>query len=174
MTNQTAHEKYVDQGNLVLEKFTPFFIGLTFSILALSVQLSITPKQVIPTIAEMAGWIALLTSGIVGLRHFQWQQVFYMHLTNMEANRNEKKQFIELKIKGTKTIPNHVEPEMPIDKAIEICAENEKISRESADKLADEQISKATWQRRAFYVGIISLMIARGWEHIVFILAPIS
>ncbi len=170
MTPQDAHEKYAEQANTIQQKFTPFFIGLTFSILALSVQHPITIENAALRFTELVGWIALLVSGITGLRHFQWRQLLYSNLSKSESSKGKKEEYMKMKAQGLTTIPDvPPKPERPIDEVIEVYVHNEKTTKDAADILDNRQVAQATLQRRAFYIGIVALVIARGWGHVVFI-----
>lgn len=88
MTESSIQNKYADQANNALGKFTPFFIGLTFSILALSIQHPAETGNPFIKFFELVSWVVLLTSGILGLRHFQWRQVQFGQMANSVSNQH--------------------------------------------------------------------------------------
>jgi NhaP-type Na+/H+ or K+/H+ antiporter len=53
------------------EKFEFYSVSLTFTLLALSIQSASSRAGVLESIIEVAGWIALLTSGLVQLFRLQ-------------------------------------------------------------------------------------------------------
>jgi len=56
-------------------KFDFFFVGLTFSILALAVKSTIDIENFIPRVAELVGWVSLMLSGFLGLSRLEWKPV---------------------------------------------------------------------------------------------------
>ncbi len=172
MDNKTAHEKYVDEANLNQQKFTPFFIGLTFSILALSVENPISSgASTFSLTLELLGWIALLFSGLVGLRYFEWRQVLFANLAKWESRKNWTARIKDDQSLGHETIfIQDTKTDEPIDEVISDYEDAVSKSKAAVDGLEKSQTNYATIQRRTFYVGIISLVLARGWERWLLIL----
>ena len=64
------------------EKFQLYLVALTFGILAIAVQTASFEGPIAARIAELLGWLLLLTSGIIGVwrlesipRHYQFISV---------------------------------------------------------------------------------------------------
>ena len=58
-------------------EFYFFFLGLTFTILALSIQTSNLTTNPFVTIFELMSWVSLLVAGLIGLSRLFWFPTLY-------------------------------------------------------------------------------------------------
>jgi len=108
MTDPSLQNKYADEANNAVAKFTPFFIGLTFSILALSIQHFAVTENPFIKIFELVSWVVLLASGVLGLRHFQWVQVQFIEMANEVSNMLSLEEQKKAGAKATKINKNQI------------------------------------------------------------------
>ena len=127
MTPQEVQHKFADASNQYQQKYLQFSIGLTFSMLVLSVTNPIITELKVLSCVEFFGWVSLLTSGVIGLRRFEIYDLLY----NLAAK--------------------NVEGKLP---------ESEK---ERMIKIENEQVRRVVHQRWSFLIGVIALMLARGY-----------
>jgi len=119
----------------------------------------------------LIGWIALLVSGLIGLRHFEWRQVLFVNLAEWESRKDRTNKLKEGKLQGHDTVfVMESKTDEPIDEIIANHEDSVGKFKIAIDGLEEAQINYASIQRKAFYVGIVSLVIARGWGRFCFIL----
>ena len=95
----TDKDKIFEEAKIAIEyqqKFVFYILGLTFTILALSIQTSSFEKFYFADLAEICGWLCLLVSGLLGLSRIEWSSVFYF--LSSEKKWNRRKNFICQKI----------------------------------------------------------------------------
>jgi len=73
-------------------KYNYFFIGLTFSILALAINHDIDTKLIFPKIAELLGWLCLLISGFFGLSYIQVEGLIFKLAAHLAEARTQNDQ----------------------------------------------------------------------------------
>jgi len=56
----------------VMEKIEFYFLGLTFTLLALAVQTFKPSTSLTADVVETGGWLLLLISGLVGVSKIEW------------------------------------------------------------------------------------------------------
>jgi hypothetical protein len=79
----------------VLEKYEFYFLGLTFTLLGASIQTAnLTAHSSISIVAEIVGWLSLVTSGLVGLSKIEYLPVL-IHLRNRKSEFEKYKSTLE-------------------------------------------------------------------------------
>lgn len=101
-----------DYARQLQEKFELYLLGLIFTLLALAVQTAKFGASPWADGLEVAGWIALLISGLVGLSRMEWMPVAhetYAAQVDTEAERDRLRMAAE---QGTRvvTVLDQVEP----------------------------------------------------------------
>jgi len=116
-----------------------YFLGLTFTILALSIQTAELDSNLISTMIELISWISMLLAGLIGLSRIFWIPTLY----NIEDIKE-----------------NQVNP------SSEVHSEAEKQVRRIASKVD----GRLPYQRGAFLLGIMLLLIARAIPGVFYII----
>jgi hypothetical protein len=70
------------------EKFQFYFLALTFTLLAATIQTSKFGRSTVEDILELGGWLGLLTSGLVGLWKMEWDAVIRVQLAKRDECSN--------------------------------------------------------------------------------------
>ncbi|MDA0687188.1 MAG: hypothetical protein O2948_00980 [Proteobacteria bacterium] len=82
-------------------KFRFYFVGLTFTLLAASIQTAgLSEMRGINAIIELFGWVSLLASGLAGLSYLEFTPVVYRHIDAIENSSGENKKQLEDQLKG--------------------------------------------------------------------------
>ena len=136
-----------------------FYVGLTFSILALAVKTTIDHPYLIPRLAEVIGLISLLVSGLLGLHRLEWKPVALDNMADLVQVKEKLIALDKIKLQGDPKSLLEIDSEINKYKAQEA-----KISK-VFNKQEKSIISKYDWRNRTFYAGIIALMISRSWGH---------
>lgn len=63
-----------------------YFLGLVFTVLALSVQKGELIRPFGQFIVEISAWVALLISGLAGLSRMEWTAVSYLYMDQIKTN----------------------------------------------------------------------------------------
>lgn len=146
------------------DKFIIYFVSLAFTLLGLSVQTAEFGSNTFTDAAELFGWLSLLLCGLVFLSYFEWVPVIRADVSNKSAAEVDLLETEARKVGGqTYVYVVSQEREQPIDERIlnlrnGIAALTEKIKRE--EKRSDKKYAFSRW---AFTVGVIAIMIARGF-----------
>lgn len=157
-------------------RFNFYVLALTFGILALSVQTAVFDGRPIPArIAELAAWVLLLTSGLVGLRRLEW----FPHLYEIDAIASdvmERKQSLKkVQLEGASSI--HVLAENRQRSVQELLAradsDMERVVGRQKDLRKWTQI-KYRAQQATFIGGVIALVVGRGYKPLMDIIHAIS
>jgi hypothetical protein len=147
-------------------KFEFYFIALTFSILGLSIQTAPLGSDLATDAFELAGWLALFFSGIVGLLRGESVPVAYQiqsKITSVRRRRDEigeaRERWVDVQIPfvegGKETVLSGKQAEEKFDSLIVTL---EKQFKDTEDRIVRRyQVMK--W---AFLIGVGSLLIARA------------
>lgn len=150
----------------VQTRFHFYVLGLTFGVLALSVQTAtFDGRPVVARLAELAAWILLLTSGLFGLSRLEWIPHAYL-VDAVGGEVQERAQSLKkAALQGASSI--------------HVLAEGKKRSVEDLLARADDDMKvvtarqaelnrwsqvKYTAQKVTFVGGLVCLMVARGYK----------
>jgi len=150
-------------GAEIYQKFQFYILGLTFGVLALSVQTASFNGPVPARIAELSGWVLLLTSGIVGLWRLEWLPKQYQ-LSGLRGDAESRAHGLQ-KAAETGTRVVHVTLEQrdyPIADLIKTAQTDITAIDEHLAKVDNVAMIKYRVQKWTFLAGLLSLMIARG------------
>jgi len=154
----------------ILEKYEFYFLGLTFTLLGLSIQsVNFSSYSNLNTVIELLGWLFFGVSGVVGLSKIEY-------LPSLITIRNERdsasSQVSELqKIKTGSAIPAQVKVAqsgkvLEIDSVISIISGNEKVWSERLDRFGKHHEFKHQVQKYLFISGLTAVGIARAYAAI--------
>lgn len=145
------------------EKFEFYLLALVFTLLGLAVQTAKFDGGLIATCFELAGWAALLVSGLAGILRLEWKPVVYGLLAN-KALQEHQADGIREALRNGKLIVSQ-ETGHPLDPAAVL-----QLKVGAAGKLDVKAKSlEASLQRRygvhkwAFFVGLAFLACSRGY-----------
>ena len=151
--------------NEIQRKFQFYLVALALGALALSVQTANFHGPPPADIAELLGWLLLLSSGVVGLWRLEGLPAIY-HAMGLQ-NRAEEAVY-RLQVNQERGVPGVTvldeDREEPIGTSI---AKWQKTAEEAAKivaKLNRPANRKYQVQRYAFLGGIVCLMVSRGYE----------
>jgi len=161
---KTAYESNIEHSISMGIKFDFFFVGLTFSILALAVKTTIDIPYLMPRLAEVCGWISLLISGYLGVSRLEWKPVALENAAKMASTGTKKQELEEAKLTGGQFYFESGK-EAIIEDVINKYKDMETLFKKALDEQEESLKRKYSWRNRTFYAGICALMISRGWEH---------
>jgi hypothetical protein len=155
-------------------KFNYFFIGLTFSVLALAINHSIETKMIFPRITELLGWASLLVSGGFGLWGLEYEGEVFGLAATLAKKKELREQFEEIKEKGT-ALHNQETLEL-IDTDEEITGYTNEIEGiyEKLIKIDDGSKINYRVQKWCFLFGMVSLSVSYSYPKICIIYQQIA
>ena len=179
MSNYSEAAKQHHEISLQYEhKYILFFVALIFSILGLAIETSTPSKNYFQIIFELSGWLFLLLSGILGLVILQESAAYYRFQSENSSLWNELNSLLSQKEMGKENIPwlessraDEVRHIMrPIDDVIRDKENSLKQIVSERDTVQKDVVLKINIQGITFTIGIIGLIISRGWDHIAYII----
>lgn len=162
-------------GANILTKFNFYFLGLTFGILALSIQTATFQTPLPARIAELVGWVFLLTSGIVGLSRVEWMPTQYQ-LTGLRVDTEHRIHGLQKAVQeGTRVVHVTLERrDRPIEDLI-AQAESDLAKLGSHIGMLDRTaMKKYRVQKYSFVIGLAAIMVSRGYAPILDILRDLQ
>ena len=156
-------ETNLEVGQRIQEKFCFYIVGLTFTVLGLSIQTARFDGAVVCGALELTAWLALLCSGMVGLSRIARTPLFYelLHLKgNLERSRQ---QYTSMAADGD--VGDDRDSDEPLSLAAEIEQLNEAIELGGSRIRGRQRALEVLWQVQTatFSSGIILLVAARGY-----------
>jgi len=163
-----AEDSNADIAHRLQEKFDFYFLALAFTVLGLAIQTAKFGHGKAADLAEILGWLLLLTSGLVGLSRLEWQpQLFHIFSFQedskavvREANSWISKGVEEARVAGRQEMVSVAGLRDKHQAFVD------KFGKE-ASQLQARGLAKYRWQRRTFVGGLVALMLARGLPAIV-------
>lgn len=146
------------------EKFEFYIISLVFTLLALSVQTSEFGISTVSDSFELIGWVSLLVSGIAGLWRIEYLPVERIKLVTRDQLQNQIYNCNELKLKGeTEIFILQDEKNQPIEERIQNLQKGINALNPLIEKLECHNNIKYNIHRITFLLGVLAIMIARGY-----------
>lgn len=119
---------------------------------------------------ELAGWFLLLASGIVGVNKLEWLPNIILVRDKAQNQKKVTRQFTEQAMKTSKVQLVDEEGKdtemVSVSSLVKQSQDREQMYKDMKDELATSHSRKNTFQRWAFYIGIIFLAVSRSSEHI--------
>ena len=169
-----AEDTQLTESKIAIEyqqKFMFYLLGLTFTLLALSIQTASFGENNIPNIIEICGWISLLISGLFGLSRIEWTAVFYFLSSEKRGIKNQIETVKKISVRSTGYIRNLDSGEdIPIGDFVSKKADIQNLIEKRIDVLQSRMSFRYHLQRILFLLGILCLMVYRGYSPVIKIL----
>lgn len=156
----------------ILEKFEFYFLGLTFTLLGASIQTAtFTGHSHASIFAEIIGWAGFALSGLIGLSKVENLSVVIYLRNRKNEFENNKSQFEQAKASGIASAKIAQTGEvMPIDTVIIQAGDSASRYEEQLGKVGKRHEIKAVVQRWAFFLGLLSIAVARAYDAVALII----
>lgn len=146
------------------EKFEVYLLGLVFTVLALAVQTAkFDNVNIVAACLELASWVALLISGLVGLWRMEWIPVAHIEHAGQLQSEADLRQFRDLAEQGVDSLPLEGQEESaPIEALIK--DREQHILRMKAKDLKHQTATRKKYNvhKWSFVLGMTLLIGARG------------
>lgn len=153
-----------EYGIQLQEKIELYFLGLIFTVLALAVQTAKFDNfNFVAASLELASWVVLLFSGLVGLWRMEWIPVAHFAHADQCQSEVELQQYRKLDQRGIEVLPVEDQEEpAPIEAFIK--DREQHILRMKAKKLKYDKLTRKRYiiQKWGFVLGVFLLIGARG------------
>jgi len=139
----------------VHHKLEFYLVALVFTALVFAIQSAKFTVQVLPDITEIMAWLALLVSGLLGLRRIEYIPVLYR---TGDAVRFHDRHASE----------RSLERAQRPDLAKRMDANDAKFEelRELVRRMETFNYGKYFWQKSCLVGGFVVLWISRAWPHV--------
>ncbi|HEX7030511.1 MAG TPA: hypothetical protein VF254_07940 [Gammaproteobacteria bacterium] len=157
-------ESNEEVGQRIQEKFQFYLLGLTFTLLGLSVQTANFGESFVAGILELSAWTLLFISALAQAYNLERAPHIYKLFDVHNNVKQDQKEFQDLKMKGTSSVTVRQTREiMDIDEVIRNVTT--KVSAvDAAVKSLEEKIHISyRIHRYGFVVGVAMLLLARAW-----------
>jgi hypothetical protein len=144
------------------DKFERYAVALTFSILGLAIPTGHFGNGMSADNLELLAWIALLSSGLLGLYRLEKTPVKFETLHKQQFATKRQKTVIGILKQPKSQVSFDNEPAMPLSKAIEKV--NTEVAQLGKDVSRVEVKMNRLYrlQRATFLLGILTLPVARA------------
>jgi len=170
----TAGDESNKQAIAVQQKFEFYVLGLTFTLLGLSVQTASFGRNLFPDGLELLAWTSLTISGLVGLSRLEGVPRIYElhgHQSDFETRAREMRTALQQGVAFRSLTDGSA---LSADRVLEdMDAAIAKI-KEAVEPKVDAAVRKYRAQKRFFVAGIILLACARAFFPFVRIVLEIS
>jgi hypothetical protein len=159
-------DKIFEEAKISIEyqqKFLFYLLGLTFTILALSIQTSLFGKYYFADLAELGGWLCLLVSGLLGLSRIEWSSVFYFlssEKSGIEGRIASAKKY-SLRSRSIRVLETG--ENIPIENFIDDEKDRQELYQKKIESIQFRQQLKSIIQKILFLLGIIFIIISRAY-----------
>jgi len=156
------------------QKFEFYIVGLTFGILALSVQTASVKGPLVARAAELAGWVLLLISGAMGLWRLEWMPKIYQLEGAKQDKEALKGELRKQQLTGMRTVyVSQAEQVVPVETLIDLTNGNVAALSDRLKTLDQHTIYKYKVQRWTFILGLVALLVSRGYAPVMSIIADL-
>ena len=160
----SAYRNNIEYARSLQEKYEYYVAGLTFTLLAASVQTASFGTNKYQLSLELLGWVSLLISGVIAILRFRMQPVAHKNFALLDRKRNAIDKFKEAKAKGTREVTYAETGEtVGIDQAIDegeaSLAKNEPLLKD----LENQLIAQHKWHLGLFVVGLVLVILSRAY-----------
>jgi hypothetical protein len=146
----------------VAEKIEFYTLGLTFTLLVLAVQ-TFKPTTSLPAdIVEIIGWMALLLSGLLGMSRIEWIPII-LHVKGRESFLEEaKRDLAKTKTFGTRGVDSQTHQPSDVNEVMAVATKSLEEVKMRGGSLDRKNWFKYRWQRGAFLVGLVAILLVRA------------
>jgi hypothetical protein len=157
------------------QKFNFYLVGLTFGVLALSVQTASFGGSTVARAAELLGWVLMLVSGIAGLMRLEILPHVHALWAHEDIALNRAHELIMKREGGTKTVTVTLENrEYPIEQSIRQAQADAAAIKAAVAPFKKRDARQYAVQKVGFVLGIAALLVARGYEPLLGIIHALS
>ena len=175
MTDKSGETVNIEIAQRLQERFEAYWLGLIFTLLALSVQTAKFGVAVPADVMELLSWVLLLIAGLAGLSRFEWIPEIY-RLRGMQIGKEEYALAVQKEmLRGTSSL--YVAPlkrEVPAAQYLEESRDSARRIEEHLTPIEQSQQRKYRIKKRAFVGGICLLIGARAYVPLIGILHALS
>jgi hypothetical protein len=153
-----------EYGLQLQEKFELYLLALIFTVLALAVQTAKFDNiNIVAVCLELASWVVLLFSGLVGLRRMEWIPVAHFAHADQCQSEAELQQYRTLAKRGIDALPVEDQGE-PASIETFIKDREQHILRMKANKRKYDKLTRKRYvvHKWTFVLGMFLLIGARG------------
>jgi hypothetical protein len=160
----SAYKSNIEYARSLQEKYEYYVAGLTFTLLAASIQTASIGSDKFQIILELSGWAALFASGVIALLRFRMQPVAHKNAAILEQKRAAIDKFKSAKINGTReVIYAETGEKVSIDQAISDGEASLNKNEPILNKLEGKLISQHEWHLGLFTFGFTLIMLSRAY-----------
>jgi hypothetical protein len=155
-------------GIRVQQQFEFYLLALTFTLLGFAVQTARFDPVILPTVAELSGWAALLLSGLFGMSRLEWQPSQFALFARKLHAENQVTMARKAALSGAhiaRVLSN--DEDVPLADLAESGAASAAQISTQIEKLQRKAKYKYNVQRALFVLGLIALMLSRAWPGLV-------
>lgn len=154
-----------DYARQLQEKFELYLLGLIFTLLGLAVQTATFGRSQIADTLELAGWLSLLTSGLVGLLRMEKIPVAHVADAAQLDCRKELTLVKDAASRGTTQVTELHKSVPPIDIGVVIANRESQVSNlgEIKKNLGREIRAKYTVHKWSFVLGLCLITTGRAY-----------
>ena len=164
MADRDAALIHWEAGQRIQERHESYLLTLTFTLLALAVQSASFGAIFWRNNIELLGWISLLVSGLAGLSRTEWlSQLFGAQSRKDDAEAIVRRYLIAKAQRNTGVLMVEEERISSIEEEIRVAKDRAATIAKSVDELTARTQLRYKVQRIAFVIGLLCLMISRGW-----------
>ena len=171
MSQQVSPDQNQIDARRYQQAFDLYFLGLTFTILALSIQTATFGDLVTTDVFELLAWELFLISGLSGL----WRGLWTPNLYNLFGTRPALIAELEEIRKGLReakedeNTPGYEDYVTPLREALDKI----EIANQYIDKVQEKVSIYLEIQKICFVLGLLSLIIARAYQPVLGIIKNI-
>lgn len=149
-------------------KYHFYFVGLTFTVLALAVQTAKFGTNAVADRLELAGWTLLAVSAFSGLSHIEWLSPLYNYFSIESGLRRDVSDLKTRKVShGNQRIHNLKTNQWEsINENIQKAEESLGKIHPKVSRLRNSLRLKYRLMKYGFVFGVFFLMAGRGWAPI--------
>ena len=164
MSEKNAADENVEIAQRLQERFETYWLGLIFTLLALSVQTAKFGVAVPADALELASWVLLLGAGLAGLSRFEWLPELYRLYSIQRAKEDIARDVQRLMLQGTRTV--YVAPlqrEMPAEQYASEAQAAAQLVERRLEPIEAMQQRKYRFMKWTFVLAVACLIASRGY-----------
>jgi hypothetical protein len=160
----SAYRSNIEYARTLQEKYEYYIAGLTFTLLALSIQTAKLGTEKAQIIFELFGWCLLLVSGIIALLRFRMQPVAHKNYALLDREKLRVKEYKLAQSNGTtEALLQETNQTVPLEKLIQDIEDSIKRNEPKLVAIEDTLINQHRWHLWLFVIGFVSVMLSRAY-----------
>lgn len=152
-----------------------YLLGLVFTVLALAVETANSKGPLAASVAELLGWLLLLTSGVLGIFRFESVPRLYQLFDAQQKLTTERSRLAQAVAAGFDVVYDEQRArEGPISDYASSVEKDVELARRTVKELNASLNKRYIMHRWLFLAGVACLMVSRGWWGIAQIVAALT